>query len=94
MSKTHDEMVSEWMKDPAFREEYDKLEAEFQLLDDILAARNAAGLTQAQVAERMGTTQSSVARLEKGLASGSLPSMSMLKRYAQVVGKKLHVRLI
>ena len=94
MSKTHDEMVSERMKDPAFREEYDKLEAEFQLLDDILAARNAAGLTQAQVAERMGTTQSSVARLEKGLVSGSLPSMSMLKRYAQVVGKKLHVRLI
>ncbi len=87
-------MVSEWMKDAAFREEYDKLEAEFQLLDDILVARNAAGLTQAQVAECMGTTQSSVARLEKGLASGSLPSMSMLKRYAQVVGKKLHVRLI
>lgn len=88
MNKTHDEMVSEWMKDPAFREEYDKLEAEFQLLeDDILAARNAAGLTQAQVAERMGTTQSSVARLEKGVVSGSLPSMSMLKRYAQVVGK-------
>ena len=65
MSKTHDEMVSEWMKDPAFREEYDKLEAEFQLLDDILAARNAAGLTQAQVAERMGTTHHEVSPVGK-----------------------------
>ena len=54
MNETHNEMVSEWMKDSAFREEYDKLEAEFQLLDDILAARSTAG------AQKIGKTANSV----------------------------------
>ncbi len=48
---THDEMVANWMKDPEFRAEYERLEREeFAILDEILAARREAGLTQAQVA--------------------------------------------
>ena len=47
--KTHDEMVAEWMKDPAFKMEYDALEADFFLFDELLKARHAAGLTQADV---------------------------------------------
>lgn len=93
-SKTHDEMVSKWMKDPAFSAEYDRLDEEFALLDELLAARKAAGLTQAQIAERIGTKQASIARLENGLTSGNLPSMTMLKKYAQAVGKKLQIRLV
>lgn len=93
-SKTHDKMVSDWMKDPAFRAEYDRLDEEFSLLDELLAARKAAGLTQEQVAERMGTKQTSIARLETGLTSGHLPSMTMLKKYARAVGKKLQIRLV
>jgi len=91
---THDELVTKWMKDPAFRAEYERLEDEFALLDEILAARKAAGLTQAQIAERLGTKQSSIARLETGLTSGNLPSMSMLKKYAEAVGKKLQIKLV
>ena len=82
------------MKDPAFRAEYDRLDEEFSLLDELLAARKAAGLTQEQVAERMGTKQTSIARLETGLTSGHLPSMTMLKKYARAVGKKLQIRLV
>jgi hypothetical protein len=49
--KTHDEMVQEWMQDPAFVREYDGLEQEFALFDEMLRARKEAGLTQAEVAE-------------------------------------------
>lgn len=94
MTKTHDELIAGWMKDPTFVEEYHKLDEEFQILDEILAARAAAGLTQEQVAERMGTTQSSVARLETGLTTGKFPSMSMLQRYAEALGKKVRVHFV
>lgn len=59
----------------------------------LLLARKAAGMTQAQVARAMGTQQASIARLESGLARGQLPSLSMLKRYADALGRKLHIRL-
>ena len=64
--KSHDEMVADWMKDPAFKQEYDALESQFALFDELLRARDEAGLTQSQVAERMGTKASAVARLESG----------------------------
>src|SRR2546425_11478459 len=61
-------LVSDWakerMKDPAFRREYEILEEEFALLKAIMGARSRAGLTQAQVAKRMKTTQTVIARLE------------------------------
>lgn len=90
----HEDLKNELMKDPDFKAEYDKLEEEFALLDEILAARKAAGLTQEQIAERMGTRQSSIARLETGLTCGNLPSMTMLKKYASAVGKKLQIRFV
>ena len=53
---THDKMVAKWMQDPAIRAEVERLEREeMPMFDAILAARKEAGLTQAQVAERMGT---------------------------------------
>ncbi len=54
------------MKDPAFRAEYKALQPEFALVRALISARSKAGLTQAQLAKRMGTTQSVVARIESG----------------------------
>jgi hypothetical protein len=64
--KTHDEMVRDWVQDPAFVREYDGLEQEFALFDELLRARKEAGLTQAEVGERMATQPSVMARLEAG----------------------------
>ncbi len=91
---THDDLVKKMLSDPAVKKEYDRLEDEFAILDEILSARKTAGMTQAQIAERMGTTQSSIARLETGLMVGNLPSLTMLKKYADAVGKKLQIRLV
>ncbi|MBS9433269.1 helix-turn-helix domain-containing protein [Photorhabdus hainanensis] len=92
---THDEMVAKMLSNPAVKAEYEKLEQEFALLDELLAARKKAGLTQAQVAERMGTKATAITRLESGLASGTQgPSYNTLKKYAAAVGKKLQIRLV
>ncbi len=93
---THEEMVAEWMQDPEFRAEYERLEREeFAILDEMLTARRAAGLSQAQVAERMGTKAPAVARLESSLASGKhSPSIDTLRKYAKALGKRLEVHLV
>ena len=60
------ELHREWSKDPEYREAYDRLEPEFALARMLIEARRRAALTQAELAERMETTQSVVARLESG----------------------------
>ncbi|MFL5237846.1 MAG: helix-turn-helix domain-containing protein [Rhizomicrobium sp.] len=77
------------LKDPEFRKEYDALEEEFSLINELLSARSKAKLTQAQVARRMGTSQSAVARIE----SGRTPSLTSLRKYARAVGRKVEIRL-
>ncbi|WP_408598036.1 helix-turn-helix domain-containing protein [Limnohabitans sp.] len=93
---THDQMVKKMLKNPEVNREVDRLnKEEFGILDQILAARKAAGLTQAQIAERMGTKAPSVARLESSLASGKhSPSLSTLRKYAQALGKRVELRLV
>lgn len=78
---------------PEIRREYDKLKEEFELLDEILKARAEAGLTQAELAERIGTTQSAVARMETAIGKHS-PSIATLKRYASALGYRLQLRLV
>jgi ribosome-binding protein aMBF1 (putative translation factor) len=86
--------IREWgleqMKDPDFKREYDALEEEFALLTSLIRARTRAGLTQEELAARMGTTQSVVARLESGRGK---PSTRTLERYAKATGTKLRITL-
>ncbi|NHB09816.1 helix-turn-helix transcriptional regulator [Burkholderia cepacia] len=79
------------LADPEVRAEYERLNREeFALLDAMLAARRAAGLSQAEVAERMGTKAPAVTRLERALATGQhSPSIDTLRKYAAACGKKL-----
>lgn len=78
---------------PGVREAYDALEDEFAFLDEVLKARAEAGLTQAEVARRAGTTQSAIARLESASGKHS-PSISTLQRYAKALGYRLELRLV
>jgi len=88
-------MLREWKKDPGFCEEYEALEEEFALFDALLQARQAAGLTQAEVARRMGTRTPAIARLEAGGGQKRhSPSVATLRKYAAAVGCRLEVRLI
>ena len=88
--KTHTEFKRELLRNAGVREEYDRLAPEFEVVRTLIEARARAGLTQAEVAERMGTTQSVVARLEGGR---SAPTWKTLQRYAQATGSRLRVTL-
>ncbi len=89
--RTHDQLVSKLMRRAGVRKEVERIEREEgALLDLLLKARHEAGLTQAQVAERMGTQPPAVARLERALATGKhSPSLATLRKYAQACGKEL-----
>lgn len=90
---THKELKGRALERADVKAEYDRLDEEFQFLDEFLKARTAAGVTQAEVAERIGTTQSAVARLESGGGKHS-PSIATLQKYAHALGCRLELRLV
>jgi DNA-binding XRE family transcriptional regulator len=93
---THKQMVSVMLKNKNVQIEVKRLNREeFAILDEILAARKDAGLTQAEIAKRMGTKAPAIARLESSLATGKhSPSLSTIRKYAAALGKKLELHLI
>lgn len=80
---------------PGVKKAYEALEEEYSTLHSMLDARLTAGLTQADVAARMGTTVSAISRLESSLRSEKhSPSFATLRKYAQACGKKLVVQMV
>jgi ribosome-binding protein aMBF1 (putative translation factor) len=79
---------AKWRKDPAYVREYNALEQEFSLAQAMIQARANADLTQAQLAERMHTTQGVIARLESGRVQ---PSTRTLQRLADATGMRLKI---
>jgi transcriptional regulator with XRE-family HTH domain len=77
-----------WMKNPKYKAEYDALSEEFALIGALIEARQKAGLTQAQLASRMKTTQAAIARLESGRV---LPSTRTLQKFAEATGTVLKI---
>ncbi len=90
---THKELKARALERADVKAEYDRLDEEFAFLDEFLKARAAAGITQAEVAERIGTTQSAIARLESGSGKHS-PSWATLQKYARALGCRLELRLV
>lgn len=86
-----EEAAKEWFKNPNFVKEYDALEEEFSLASALIEARARANLTQEEVAQRMGTTQTAVARLE---GARSMPSTRTLERYAKATGHRLRIAFV
>ena len=92
---THDELVAKALQNPEVKVEYDALEAEFAMLRAILKIRKEAGITQDQIAERMGTKRSAIARLETSLATGKhSPSIATLRKYAKAINCRLEIRFV
>jgi ribosome-binding protein aMBF1 (putative translation factor) len=81
-------LFKQWRKDPEYRREYEALQEEFALATAVISARIQAGLTQRELAQRMGTTQSVIARLEGGRAK---PSTATLEKVAKATGTRLRI---
>jgi transcriptional regulator with XRE-family HTH domain len=81
-------VTKKWLKDPEFKAGYDALEEEFAIASVLIEARIRANLTQDELAAKMGTSQSTIARLESGKAA---PSLSTLRRLAKATGSRLAI---
>lgn len=81
-------LFAKWREDPEYVREYEALEEEFALARALIGARAQAGLTQEELAQRMGTTQSAIARMEGGKAK---PSTTTLVKLAKATGTRLRV---
>ena len=90
MTITFEKVNHRLLANPKVKAEYDALAPEFEISAELVRARVRAGLSQAELAARMGTSQSAIARLESGQ---TLPSTKSLVRYAQATGSRFHVRL-
>jgi ribosome-binding protein aMBF1 (putative translation factor) len=85
---TIEQLHRKWLKDKKYRRDYETLQTEYSLSATLLSARVAAGLTQEQLAKRMKTTQSVIARLETGRA---MPSTRTLQKLARATGTELRI---
>ena len=86
--KASDIHAKDYENDPAYRKAYDDLEEDYALVNTLIEARTRARLSQAQLAERMNTTQTAIARLESG---GAMPSTRTLMKFAKATGHKLRI---
>jgi len=93
MTSTFKQFKARALARPAVRKAYDALAEEFSFIDAVLNARAASGLTQAELAARVGTTQSAIARLESGTPKHS-PSLVTLQRYARAMGYRVELKLV
>ena len=92
---THSELREKALKKKGVKAAYDAMQPEFTLLRELLQARQNAGLSQAEIAEKMGTKAPAITRLETSLTSGKhSPSISTLKKYAQALGCHLEIKLV
>ena len=86
MSKYFRDSLNEQLKDEEFRKEYESLEAEFQIIREIIAARKDKNITQKELSDLTGITQGDISKIENGNAN---PSLKILKKLAAAFGKKL-----
>ncbi len=84
ISKLH----KRWSKDPEYRDAYGSMQAEFELARQLINTRLKSGLSQGQLAEKMGTSQSTIARLESG---SSLPSIRTLLKFAEATNSEFRI---
>ena len=90
MTIPFEKLKARLLANPKVKAEYDALAPEFEIAAELLRARVRAGYSQSELATRMGTSQSTIARLESGQ---TLPSTKTLLRYAEATGSKFRVRL-
>jgi len=85
---SHEELHKKWMKDPEYRREYEKLEPEFQIARQIIAARIKRKMSQKELAEKIGTGQAVISRLE---GMNAKPSISLLARVAEALKTQINI---
>ena len=90
-SRPWDEFLKERMQDPAFAEVSREMEPEFQAAREVMRLRLDQGLTQKELAERIGTQQASISRLERAAYK---PNVAFLQRVAEALDARVEIRFV
>jgi DNA-binding XRE family transcriptional regulator len=91
----HEELKAKALSKPSVRTEYNALEPEFAMLKEMLLAREQLGLSQEEIAQKMGIKTSAVTRLESSLITGKqLPSLEKIKQYADALNCHIEIKLV
>jgi len=90
MNMTWDEYKKKWLKEPKFKEDWEKVRVEYEVARALISARIKNRMTQAQLAKRMKTKQSVISRVENAQTK---PTLSFMQRLADALGGKLRVSL-
>jgi DNA-binding XRE family transcriptional regulator len=85
-----EEVHSRLMKDEEFKTEYEKLKPRYELIAQIIDARNRLDITQEELAQRVGTQKSNISRFESGSYN---PSLDFVIKIARSLGKEIHISL-
>ena len=87
---SHEELKADLMKNPKFRQEYEKLQPEFEVARQMMKARSEKKISQKELAEKVGTGQAVISRLE---GMNARPSISLLQRVARALGIKFKITI-
>ena len=86
-----DRFLGEQLKDPEFAQEWERSRPEYEVMKLLVEARSEMGMSQSELARRTGIKQPNISRLERGLCSPTLETLSAL---AQGLGKKMQISFI
>lgn len=89
--RNFDELEKELLSDPETKRLYDEMEAEYQVISAVIGKRLKNKMSQKQLADRMGTKQSAISRLESG---NSNPSINFLSKVAKALGGELQIKIV
>lgn len=89
--KTLNEMLSEEMKNDEFRQEYEAIQPELDVIRAMVDARNSVNMTQKELSERTGISQADISKIENGTRN---PSLNLLKRLAEGMGMTLKIEFV
>ena len=85
-----DKIKERLMKDEEFKSEYERLKPRYELISEIIKLRNENNMTQAELAEKIGTQKSNISRFESGNQN---PSLDFIIKVAKELGKEVHIQL-
>ncbi len=86
-----EKLLNERLEDKEFKEEWEEFQPELQLMKQVIGERIKQNISQKELADRMGTKQANISKLENGNAN---PSLDFLKRLANSLGKKLEIKFV
>lgn len=88
--RTYEEVQKKWIDNPLFKKEYEALQPKYEIINALIARRLEKGFTQKALAQKVGTAQGNISRVESGSVT---PTIEFLQKLAEALDSKIHITL-